>query len=90
MARTEQYPKEISIQDEKPAFTLRWYHESNPPREVLTGFQNRACKNGFYLRGELYAEPVELVSNLRVIEAVAMQKVLGHVGVWEAYADHTE
>ena len=44
-----------------------------------------------YQRGELYsAEPVELVSNLRVIEAVAMQKVLGHVGVWEAYADHTE
>ena len=43
-----------------------------------------------YQRGELYAKPVELVSNLRVIEAVAMQKVLGHVGVWEAYADHTE
>jgi hypothetical protein len=34
-----------------------------------------------YQRGELYAKPVELVSNLRIIEAVAMQKVLGHVGV---------
>ena len=48
------------------------------------------CKTWFYLPtgGENHAEPVELVSNLRVIEAVQMQKVLRHVGVWEANTDH--
>ena len=83
-------PKEISIQDPKAVFTLRWYHESNQHGNVLTGFQNRGCTTWFYLptSGENYVEPVELVSNLRVIEAVQMQKVLGHVGVWEANADH--
>ena len=40
--------------------------------------------------GEAYAEPAELLSNHAVIESVQMQKVLGHVGIWEANADHLD
>ena len=77
-------PIEVSIQDPSAVLSLRWYHECNGHGDVLKGFQNSACKEWFYLptSGEIYAEPVELVSNHAVIEAVQMKKVIGHVGVW--------
>ena len=78
-------PKELSIQDPAAVFSVRWYHECNEHGEVLSGFQNRACVQWFYLptNGEAHAEPVELVSNHAVIEALQMRKVTGHRGVWD-------
>lgn len=71
-------------------FSVRWYHECNEHGEVLSGFQNRACVQWFYLptNGEAHAEPVELVSNHAVIEALQMRKVTGHLGVWEGDKAH--
>ena len=83
-------PAQLSIQDPAAVFTVRWYHECNSRGDILHGFQNRACKELFCLptAGECHAEPVELVSNHAVIESVQMQKVRGHIGVWEADVDH--
>ena len=85
-------PKELSIQDPKAVFTLRYYHECNRHGDILAGCQNRQCKTWFHLPtgGEIHAEPVELVSNHATLETVKMQKVLGHLGVWEANADHLD
>jgi len=83
-------PAELSIQDPAAVFTVRWYHECNSRGDILQGFQNRACKEWFHLptAGECHAEPVELLANHAVIESVQMQKVRGHIGIWEADADH--
>ena len=83
-------PNEVSIEDPAAVFTVRWYHECNAYGDVLPGFQNRACKGLFHLptSGELHAEPIELVSNHAVLEAVQMQKAMGHIGIWEANQNH--
>ena len=83
-------PERVDLNSKTAVFGVRWYHECDANGTVLTGFQNAACKTWYKLptSGEDYAEPVELISNKHVLEAIEMKKVMGHIGVWEATASH--
>ena len=89
-------PREISLDDPKAVLSVRWYVECDKHGEAMPGsYEHKKQKPNlawFYLpiMAESFAEPVTLISNKCVVEAVLMSKVPGYQSVWKADPEHYE
>lgn len=79
------YPEKVHVDDPRAVFTVRWYRECDDRGRILSGYQNRGCKNRYFLPmfGEAALEPVVDVGNHWVLDSVQMTKVPNLRRVWE-------
>ena len=71
------YPDKVHVDDAHAVFTVRWYRECDGSGRILSGYQNKGCKDRYYLPvlGEAALEPVVDVGNHWVLDSVQMAKV---------------
>ena len=66
-------------------WSVRWYCECDDSGRILSGSQNKGCKDRYYLPvlGEAALEPVVDVGNHWVLDSVQMTKVASLRRIWE-------
>lgn len=79
------YPEKVHVDDPKAVFTVRWYRECDNQGRILSWYQNRGCRNRYFLPmfGEAALEPVVDIGNHWVLDSVQMKKVPDLCRVWE-------